>query len=49
MDSGNEDEDGVNVGRAFARNEGTKFLLQIPEQEPSEPHSYSSKAGASLE
>ena len=45
---GSSNEEGVSIGRGFARNEGTKSLLQIPEQEPSEPHSYSSNAAASL-
>ena len=33
---GTKNREGNSIGRALARNEGTKSLLQIPEQEPSE-------------
>ena len=42
-------EEGVSIGGALAGKEGTKSLLQIPEQQPSEPHSYSSNVAASLD
>ena len=41
-------QEAVSIARALARNERTKSLLQIPEQEPSEPNSYSSNTAASI-
>ena len=48
MHMGTMNQEGDSIGRALARNEGTRFLLHIPEQEPSEPYSYSSSTASSL-
>ena len=47
-DLGSVNQEVVSIGRALAGNKGTLSLLQIPDQEPSEPHSYSSNSAVPL-